>query len=252
MKVLVVSPNLQEPVPFADEEIQAIINSGISTRLRRGQITPQEIRKDVWEFRPKILWLTTHGSDEGVLISDSTLWTANEIIADLRGTEVELLYLNSCYSIGFATSIVDHLDVSVICTLSPDGITGDRAMNMGARFIESLSQLNDVQLAYNRAKPANNKDFLYLSHPKEYGKTAYINRKGRMDDITLEVARLKSLILGTEGAEQYSIQNRLTRLEEKANEHTGQLAEIKNLLYLVGAITSILITVTALAVTLLG
>ncbi len=161
-RVLLVAP--QTNLLAVDNEIQEVVNSGLTVRLLRINATEDELADLLVNGNYQVLWFATHTAEiDGeikILLSDDQTMTANTLTQMVRGTGLEMLYLNTCSSLGIAQSIQDEIDLPIIATVAavPDTL----AYRTGWLFAHRLAQSGDYRLAYEASKPGRNRTYVFL------------------------------------------------------------------------------------------
>lgn len=157
-------------LPYAADEIQAVVNSGLSVRLLNSNVTEDGISDELLRSDYDVLWFATHADDDG---SDGRIWLTNERYIDatalvqiVRGTKLQLIYLNTCSSFGIASAIQEETDLGIICTITavPDYL----AYRTGSLFARRLAQIGDYRSAFESAKPGRNRSYVYLGSYKRW------------------------------------------------------------------------------------
>ncbi len=144
-RVLLVAP--QTNLLSVDNEIQEVVNSGLSVRLLRTNVTEDEIAEQLVNGSYEVLWFATHaGEFDGeikILLTNDQTMTANTLTQMVRGTGLEMIYLNTCTSLGIAQAIQDEIDLPIIATVAavPDTL----AYRTGWLFARRLAQSEMVQ-----------------------------------------------------------------------------------------------------------
>lgn len=193
MKVLLVAPEIDD-LPSVSREVSSIVNSGLSTHLLTGEVNAQDLLS-LSDEDFDILWLSTHGGIDGVLLSDGVLSNA-ELARFVRVTEIPHVFLNTCESVTAALRISEESGANVICTISP--VVDISAYRTGFYLAESLSDGYDFQEAYNRSKPpSGDNNYLYLS-PLEVSRVRNRNPSSGLliEKLREEIDRLKIIIDG--------------------------------------------------------
>lgn len=161
-RVLLVAP--QTNLLSVDNEIQEVVNSGLSVRLLRTNVTEDEIAELLVNGNYQVLWFATHaGEFDGeikILLTNDQTMTANTLTQMVRGTGLEMIYLNTCTSLGIAQAIQDEIDLPIIATVAavPDTL----AYRTGWLFARRLAQSGDYRLAYEASKPGRNRTYVFL------------------------------------------------------------------------------------------
>ena len=161
-RVLLVAP--QTNLIAVDTEIQEVVNSGLTVRLLRTNATEDELADLLVNGGYQVLWFATHTAEiDGeikIMLSDDQTMTANTLTQMVRGTGLEMLYLNTCSSLGIAQAIQDEIDLPIIATVTevPDTL----AYRTGWLYARRLAQIGDYRAAFEASKPGRNRTYVFL------------------------------------------------------------------------------------------
>jgi hypothetical protein len=162
MRVLLVVPRTD--LLLADEETQDVLNSGLAVvRSLFGEVTQVELTREIRRGDYDVLWLATHGSEQGVQLSDGLL-SISALTQLVRG-RFRLVVLNTCRSVQAAQMLQNETEADVICTVA-DAPDVD-AYRTGSLFAQALARTNDVRRAYQQARPGGNRLYLLLTGEKK-------------------------------------------------------------------------------------
>lgn len=199
MKVLLVAPT-QPDLPNALDEVQDIVNSGLTVHPLLGQVRHVDVLREITLGKYDVLWLATHGNDEGVLLSDGLL--PSSLLTSLARGRVRLVILNTCSSIHAAQMIQNETRATVICTVAD--VPDREAYQTGALLARALADTGRIDVAYERSKPGGNRTYLLLAARvggrivDENGLTGLGNDMKElskaMNELRLEIALLKQRI----------------------------------------------------------
>ncbi len=161
-EILLIAPDVA--LKHTSKEVQAIINSGLQAHLLSGEVTVDDIIQAISRQKWRAIWISSHGSAEGVLLSDGLLDLAL-LAAYVRTAQAEFVYLNTCESYGVAATIQRETRADLICTVGP--IDDLVAYSTGALFAHNLvKSQGNYRKAYELAKPGGNQVYLYLTGEK--------------------------------------------------------------------------------------
>jgi hypothetical protein len=157
MRVLFVAP--RSDLLLVDEEIQDVLRSGLDVTPLVGRVTATELLRDMRAADYDVLWLATHGNNDGIQLSPTEFLPATELVAHVRD-RFSLVVLNTCESLGIAQLFQEEANASVICTLLkiPDTL----AYRTGSRLAHALAESPTIAGAYLASKPGRNREYLYL------------------------------------------------------------------------------------------
>jgi len=158
MKVLLVAPT-QADLPSQIDEVQSIISSGLTVHPLLGQVRHTDMLRAMVDGRYDVLWLATHGSNEGVALSDGIL-SASLLTSMVRG-RVRLVVLNTCSSIQAAQMIQQESGAAVICTVTD--VQDREASQTGALLARALADTGKIEIAYERSRPGENRTYVLLA-----------------------------------------------------------------------------------------
>lgn len=180
--ILLVAPKNKElPVlPWVDQEIQVIVNSGLQVQLERDvneRLLSELLGRRQWD----IVWFASHGTTAGVALSDGIIPTET-LASMLRSVSVKCVVLNTCESVHVAAAISEEADCDVICTISPS-IEDKQAWLTASNMARRLAAGDSVFDAFKRSRPTQPGKYIYL--PGSGGFRTTLNQ---------QVARLTSAI----------------------------------------------------------
>ena len=163
MKILLVAPNTN--LTLAAAETQDLVNThGLRIESMLGNVTQVDVTRKLRTAKGyDVLWLSTHGNADGVLLSDGIL-TSSALTA-LVCDRFELVYLNTCSSASVAQMIQNETDATVVCTVQD--IPDADAYRTGSLFAEALAESGDYREAYDRSMPGGNRLYLCLAGKKK-------------------------------------------------------------------------------------
>ena len=157
MKVLLVAP--ASNLLLAYEEVQDIARSGLVVTPLLGNVTRTELLREIKSGSYDVLWLATHGSADGIQLSDGML-PAGDLVPLVR-ERFKLVVLNTCSSLATAQLIQEEGNAGVICTIAdvPDQV----AFAMGSLLAGHLAAGKSVSEAFRLSKRGGNRLYLYLA-----------------------------------------------------------------------------------------
>lgn len=156
MRVLLVAPRTD--LLYADAEVQRVLRSGLDVIPVLGSVRHDDLIDEL-ASNYDVLWLCTHGTKAGVLLSDGML-TASELAQLVRG-RFELVVINTCDSIDTAQMIQNETDAEIIATICD--VPDTTAFVTGTLFARALAQTQDSIAAYNIARPGGNRNYVRLA-----------------------------------------------------------------------------------------
>lgn len=159
MNVLLIAPDVG--LAGASNEVRAV-SLALNATLYSGTVNRKDVVDALQLRKWDAIWFATHGDENGVVLSDGQLPTA-DLTAIVRNTQAHLLVLNSCSSWSVARNIHYDLDrrIDIICKQGPaDDMS---AYQIGALLARNLSQNMSTKEAYERSKPGENTLYFLFS-----------------------------------------------------------------------------------------
>jgi hypothetical protein len=182
--VLVIAPDHAD-LPNAAAEIAAISRHHNAVVLS-GVVRDGDIALAVQEGPYAYVWWITHGSSEGVLLSDGLLSIAG-VGQYVRTSAAELCVLNTCDSENVALAITTYSNADIICTVGP--VDNRDAIRLGSLLAAELAQSNDAYTAYQAVAPPGG-PYRYLRAGPHYRK--------RNDPEAVTIAKIMGLLAGND------------------------------------------------------
>lgn len=203
MDVLVIAPEHHD-LPNAASEIASIQRYHNATVLS-GTVRESDIAAAVEDGAVEIIWWITHGTSEGVLLSDGVLSIAG-VGQYVRACDAKLCVLNTCDSETAALSLLSGGRADVICTI---GAVGNKdAIRLGGLLAGELASSETYYDAFRIVAPTGGL-YRYLK-----AGTQYRRRADTRDDDTLGTVRG---ILFDDPFGRPGLPKRVSVLEERAN-----------------------------------
>jgi hypothetical protein len=154
-RVLVVAP--ETDLTLVRDEVTAVVNS-LGANILQGFVTADMVLNKVTEGW-NVLWFMTHGTEEGILLSDGPL-NASALTTLARAADAGLVVLNTCQSINVAMQVYNELQVSVVCTLS--NVPDREAFFTGKLLAKELAKGKSYLDAYLDSKPGQTERYIFL------------------------------------------------------------------------------------------
>ena len=145
-------------MPWVNDEIQSIVNSGLSVRIERNvneRLLVELLSKPIYD----IVWFASYGSSDGVFLSDGIV-TTDALASILKGAGVHYVVLNTCESVHIAATISEETGADVICTISQ--VEDKTAWRTATKFANNLAQGLSVYDAFLNARPTQSGKYIYL------------------------------------------------------------------------------------------
>ena len=162
MRALILAPH-HPNLPDVAAEAATVANAHMGSVLLQGKIAERDLAQAVAPGGFDLFWACTHGTRDGVLLSDGLL-DAGKLITYISASGASTVMLNTCESIHLAAQIVDSTPASVVATIQEEGVTDALAATTGAMFASQLAHTKDPRKAYERSKPGHNRTYVYLAN----------------------------------------------------------------------------------------
>ncbi len=171
VSALLVAP--ESGLPNAPEETQRIINL-LRPQILLGSVTVSDVLDAVQAAQFDVVWFLGHSGPQGIQLTDGVLSPAH-LTQILRQSPPGLVVLNSCSSLYIAMQIHDDLKAAVICTVLD--VPDLDAYVTGAALAGALAQGLDPTEAYQRSRPASNRQYVMLNG------SVRLNGVNELDDV---------------------------------------------------------------------
>lgn len=155
--ILVIAPHI-EPIDLPQKTIEiASIQRYHDAVVLSGTVRDSDIAAAIVEEEYEIIWVISHGSDEGITLSDGIL-TAQALIQYVRVNESRLCVLNTCQSEEIALQIAAESGADVICTIGDIGNAD--ALRLGQLLAGELAFVSNYRDAFDIVAPSES-DYRY-------------------------------------------------------------------------------------------
>lgn len=235
---------------YAQEEVSAVVNA-LRARMVDGNVTADILLNRLHERRWDIVWFATHGTEEGIVLSDGV--ASPEILVPLiRTSKANLVVFNTCESVETAFAIHNELLTDFVATIRevPDKL----AYLTGKTFALHLSTGMSAHKAWLQCKPGRNNTYLFIpgerfsngngvivpTHDREY-KDSDSRSLGHIDE---ELERINALI---EGSKRWNIPGILPTIQ-KLTEDMKEAKESISFIRLTTALMFIINLFTLMAI----
>lgn len=161
MKILLIAPRTN--LTYVDAEVQSILRSGNEVTPVMGDVNRQQFLDEVLRSDAELLYIATHGTEDGVLLSDGIL-SASRLTQAARG-RFRTIVLNTCNSFKTAQMLQNDTEAEIIATIIE--VPDDEAFYTGAIFAHYLAQSGDTATAYDLARPGGNRTYVRLAGKKK-------------------------------------------------------------------------------------
>lgn len=200
MDILLIAP-VHGDLPDVAVEVGTIASQH-TTEVLQGEEARDAVINRVLRGRLfDVIWFATHGSEEGLLMSDG--WLPMDGVAQyVRGSGAALCVINTCESAEIAEMAVDESSADAVYTRSK--VPDRAAMRTGLRLSDALLHAGSFHAAYMHAKPGGGRYYRYLVNPKKMyhngnrasNRDPYKELEERVSTIERMVLRLNTVVSG--------------------------------------------------------
>ena len=230
MRTLLIAPRHDSlPLALADAEVGEILNSGLRVTPVLGGVTDERFLQVVTTSTYEILFLVTHGTEQGVLLTDGTL-PASMFVQAVRD-RFDLIVLNSCSGLNVAQLIQNECGAGVICTI---GDLGDRAAYYtGSQLAREIARGQNYYDAYKRSRPGANTTYVFLA-----GKLMS-NSNLRMLVKEIVAEEMTEILASIEALKEEIAQDRMERAQHRTNDISITGEQLNRIVWALAAIAII-------------
>lgn len=214
-RTLVVAP--ETDLPLVRDEVTAVVNS-LRAHIMQGFVTADMVLNKITETPWDILWFMTHGTEEGILLSDGPM-SASTLTTLVRASDAGLVVLNTCQSIHVALKVHNELLTNLVCTLRD--VPDREAFFTGKLLARELAKGKNFSDAYFDAKPGQNTNYIFLAgkeKEKPVAASPHTNPPGPLssrEDVADSVRQLEQLLRGNQDWGQQGLVAIVRELLEK-------------------------------------
>lgn len=184
---LAVAPR-QPDLPMADSEVMALVNILHADLLNGDEATATHLIDMLAAGTYRRLLLLTHGDKAGVVMADGHLSTS-QLTSFSRIGELDLIVLNTCESLDVAMAMHNELPVTdLICTVR--ALPDPTALYLTKQLALQLSRGLSNQDAYERSKPGQNRDYLFIPRSDRTGKYT-VTPAERPDSMAEDIVKIR-------------------------------------------------------------
>lgn len=214
MNVLLIAPRTN--LLYAEEEVQSIMRSGLEVTPLIGNVTHIDVLREV-EKSYDVLWLCTHGTEDGIELSDGIL-NVSLLVALVRG-KFNLIVLNTCVSWKVAQMIQNETSAEVIATVIE--VPDKEAFQTGTIFARELAKVSNPEMAYYKARPGNNRTYIRLA-----GRTV-VNEKPNSGVDEAAFHELQMAIFGNSKINFMGIMNELREIRRIVDDLSSKMVSMQ-------------------------
>lgn len=183
-EILMVAP-AHPDLPSVASEMAAVSSQHHTVRLT-GAVRDTDIASAVQEGPYSILWFATHGTNDGIILSNETLST-QAVGQYVRASGAKLCILNTCDSEQVALSLIATGGADMICTIG--AIDDHDAARLAILLAGELARQADPYEAYLRVRPEGGKYRYYKAGPAA-PRGRWSDQDDRLDDLIKTVYHL--------------------------------------------------------------
>lgn len=178
----------QAELPLIQSEIQDVLNSGLTvTHTLIDDVSRSGLILAIRGGDFEVLWVVGHAGADGIPLSDGML--SPSAFTSLVRDQFKLIYINTCESLALAQMIQNESSATVVCTVSK--VSDATAYQTGSLFASELARTKNYRVAYNRSKPGENRDYIFLSgSPKNMAQNENENENRGNSNLHQEIGRL--------------------------------------------------------------
>jgi hypothetical protein len=209
MKILLIAPKHPD-LPSVDAEI-ATISKFHDVQRVIGDVRDIDIQRVIKEGPFDVIWFATHGGDEGMLLSSSTL-SPEGVGQYVSASGARLCVLNTCESEGVANQIIAGGEADMVFTISKD-IGDEDALRFSALFAGELANTDDFEDAFKIAAGPGATKYRYLEAKQAL--------RGLAMQATDETSKLRDRVEGLT-QNQFELKVNLQALTDRFNQMVQQ------------------------------
>lgn len=184
LEILMVAP-AHPDLPNVAAELAAVSNQHHTVRLV-GTVRDNDIAQAVYEGPYNIIWFATHGTPEGIVLSDGLL-SIEGVGQYVRTSGAKLCVLNTCNSEQVALSLIATGGADMICTIG--AIDDHDAARLAILLASELTRQADPYEAYLRVRPEGGSYRYYKAGPAA-PRGRWSDQDDRLDDLIKTVYHL--------------------------------------------------------------
>lgn len=156
MKVLLVAPQ-HDDYTIGEAGVEGLANTFAERKLLINNVSVDSVVDAINSYNPDVIWFTSHGRYDGILLDNLQLLTGDVLSSAIRGTKTNLVVINTCESRETAERIYSATGVHVVATIGQVPI--DTARSVAQRFAVLLSTGLKPYEAFTKARSYS---FIYI------------------------------------------------------------------------------------------
>jgi len=222
-RTLIVVP--ETDLEYSSREAERIVNI-LGANLLSGKVTLDRLIDTIRTFKPQVLIISTHGSQEGILLSDGHIG-ADLLKPILSTVPIELVYLNTCESYDTANAIYNELPTAFISSIRP--VQDRTAYVTMTTFAHHLANGMSYVDAWRKSRAAGDnsfnfwpssglKDQSHMPNKEPEVRQTTRNGNGEIADLHEEVSRLSYIIFGNDQWNLPGMLPQITKLQRDCNQ----------------------------------
>ena len=220
-KILLIAPDIPSLPRLRTASEVSAIQRYHDTRLLSGVVRSEDVTTAITEDDYQIIWFVTHGTPEGVCLTNENL-SIEALIQYAKSDTVEMVVFNTCESESLALRVSGEASVNVICTIAP--VDNGDAVRLGQLLAVKLTEDIDYRDAYDAVSSGSS---LYRFYGINSTRSAYrssVGSSGVSMSLEDDVKELKAAVFGRYGV------GGLVQETAKIKDNLAELLKFKPLL----------------------
>lgn len=146
MNTLVIAPHHDDLIGVADEA--ATIANAMNGRILQGEVTSQRILDACDDRQYERIWFATHCGENGVILSNNTYMSPDEIIWLCNSTGCQELVLSACSTDRLVVDIQLHADVDIMFCVAD--VLDKEALSMATAIARDYPKTQNLEQSLAR------------------------------------------------------------------------------------------------------
>lgn len=162
MRLLLIAPELKSDVIRSQQEalMRDIQSSELQAKFLQGAVSRSDVIRELRSGRYDVLMAMTHGYAQGIQLAPGA-WLEPQHLASLARFGVSLVVLLACDSNVAGQAVMSNAQVDTICHVA--ALDSEDAYLIGSLLVQGLADGLTNREAYERARPGNDTEFLFLA-----------------------------------------------------------------------------------------